>query len=217
MLRIYASAADVFDLVSPFENIKDVELGVPVSINIDNGIAAMALAQIAGVPAEDIRRAMLSFGGVDRRFDFHIKTDRCVLLSDYAHHPEEIKQSILSVREVFAGRKVSAVFQPHLYSRTRDFYKEFAEALSLLDEVVLLDIYPARELPLPGVTSQLIYDELRPDMKKRMAHLEDLQALAENEDFDVLIVLGAGDADNRVPAMAEVLRKKYGLENKINH
>lgn len=207
----------VFDLVSPFENIKDVELGVPVSINIDNGIAAMALAQIAGVPAEDIRRAMLSFGGVDRRFDFHIKTDRCVLLSDYAHHPEEIKQSILSVREVFAGRKVSAVFQPHLYSRTRDFYKEFAEALSLLDEVVLLDIYPARELPLPGVTSQLIYDELRPDMKKRMAHLEDLQTLAENEDFDVLIVLGAGDADNRVPAMAEVLRKKYGLENKINH
>lgn len=207
----------VFDLVSPFENIKDVELGVPVSINIDNGIAAMALAQIAGVPAEDIRRAMLSFGGVDRRFDFHIKTDRCVLLSDYAHHPEEIKQSILSVREVFAGRKVSAVFQPHLYSRTRDFYKEFAEALSLLDEVVLLDIYPARELPLPGVTSQLIYDELRPDMKKRMAHLEDLQALAENEDFDVLIVLGAGDADNRVPAMAEVFRKKYGLENKINH
>ena len=152
-----------------------------------------------------------------KRVENHIKTDRCVLLSDYAHHPEEIKQSILSVREVFAGRKVSAVFQPHLYSRTRDFYKEFAEALSLLDEVVLLDIYPARELPLPGVTSQLIYDELRPDMKKRMAHLEDLQALAENEDFDVLIVLGAGDADNRVPAMAEVLRKKYGLENKINH
>lgn len=197
-----------FDLVSPFGGIADVELGVPVSINIENGIAAMALAQIAGVPADDIRKAMLSFGGVDRRFDFKIKTDRCVFLSDYAHHPAEIRQSILSIREVFAGRRLTAIFQPHLFTRTRDFYKEFAESLSLLDEVILLDIYPAREAPIPGVTSRLIYDQLRPDMKKHLCRKEDLPGLVEAEDFDVLFVLGAGDVDNYVPQLAEVLRRK---------
>lgn len=197
-----------FDLVSPFGGISGVELGVPVSINIENGIAAMALAQIAGVPADDIRKAMLSFGGVDRRFDFKIKTDRCVFLSDYAHHPAEIRQSILSIREVFAGRRLTAIFQPHLFTRTRDFYKEFAESLSLLDEVILLDIYPAREAPIPGVTSRLIYDQLRPDMKKRLCRKEDLPGLVEAEDFDVLFVLGAGDVDNYVPQLAEVLRQK---------
>jgi UDP-N-acetylmuramate--alanine ligase len=109
--------------------VTDVELGVPVSINIDNGIAAMALAQIAGASAEEIRQAMKTFTGVGRRFDFKIKTDKVVLLSDYAHHPEEIRQSILSLREVFEGRKITTIFQPHLYSRTNDFYREFAEAL----------------------------------------------------------------------------------------
>ena len=133
-----------FDLVSPLGNIEGVELGVPVSINIDNGIAAMALAQVAGATADEIREAMATFAGVDRRFDFQIKTDSLVLLSDYAHHPEEIRQSILSLREVFDGRKITAIFQPHLYTRTRDFYREFAEALSLLDEVILTEIYPAR-------------------------------------------------------------------------
>lgn len=198
----------VFDLVSPIENIKDIELGVPVSINIDNGIGAMALAQLAGVSADDIRRAMLSYSGVDRRFDFKIKTDRCVFLSDYAHHPEEIRQSILSIREVFDGRKITAIFQPHLYTRTRDFYPDFADALSLLDEVILLDIYPAREAPIPGVTSQIIFDRLRPDMEKRMAHKEDLPAIVSEGDFDVLVVLGAGDADNYCPQITEILQNK---------
>lgn len=200
----------VFDYVSPFGNIADVELGVPVSINIENGIAAMALAQIAGATADEIRTAMASFGGVVRRFDFALRTDRHVLLSDYAHHPAEIKQSILSIREVFDGRKISAIFQPHLYTRTRDFYRDFADSLSLLDEVVLTEIYPAREKPIPGVTSQLIYDNLRPDMEKRIVEKKDLCDLLRNEDFEVLIVLGAGDADNLVPQFKQILLEKEG-------
>ena len=198
----------VFDLVSPFENVKDVELGVPVSINIENGIAAMALAQIAGAGADEIRKGMKSFAGVDRRFDFALKTDRHVLMSDYAHHPEEIRQSILSIREVFAGRKISAVFQPHLYTRTRDFYKDFAESLSLLDEVILTEIYPARELPIPGVTSQLIFDNLRPNMERRVIEKKDLPELVRREDFDVLILLGAGDVVDYIPQLKEILEAK---------
>lgn len=195
----------VFDLVSPIENVSDVELGVPVSVNIENGIAAMALAQLAGAKPDELRAAMATFGGVDRRFDFKIKRDDLVFLSDYAHHPEEIRQSILSVREVFAGRRLTAIFQPHLFTRTRDFYREFADSLSLLDEVILVDIYPAREKPLPGVTSQLIYDNLRPDMKRRLVHKEELPAIVHNERFDVLIVLGAGDVDDYVPELTQIL------------
>ncbi len=200
----------VFDYVSPFGNISDVELGVPVSINIENGIAAMALAQIAGATAEEIRTAMASFGGVERRFDFALRTDRHVLLSDYAHHPAEIKQSILSIREVFNGRKISAIFQPHLYSRTHDFYRDFAESLSLLDEVILTEIYPAREKPIPGVTSELIFNNLRPDMEKRIVEKKDLCDLLRKEDFEVLIVLGAGDVDNFVPQFKQILLEKEG-------
>lgn len=198
----------VFDFVSPFGNIANVELGVPVSINIENGIAAMALAQIAGATADEIRSAMTSFQGVVRRFDFALKNDRHVLLSDYAHHPAEIKQSILSIREVFNGRKITAIFQPHLYTRTRDFYKDFADSLSLLDEVILTEIYPAREQPIPGVTSQLIFDNLRPDMQRRIVEKKDLPEVLRSEDFDVLVVLGAGDVDNMVPQFKEILEAK---------
>ena len=198
----------VFDFVSPFGNIANVELGVPVSINIENGIAAMALAQIAGATADEIRSAMASFQGVVRRFDFALKNDRHVLLSDYAHHPAEIKQSILSIREVFNGRKITAIFQPHLYTRTRDFYKDFADSLSLLDEVILTEIYPAREQPIPGVTSQLIFDNLRPDMQRRIVEKKDLPEVLRSEDFDVLVVLGAGDVDNMVPQFKEILKAK---------
>lgn len=196
-----------YDLVSPFGNIRDIELGVPVSINIDNSIAAIALAQIAGADAESIRQAMATFSGVDRRFDFKIRTDGLVFLSDYAHHPAEIRQSILSIREVFDGRRVAAIFQPHLYTRTRDFYADFADALNLLDEVILLDIYPAREMPIPGVTSQLIYDRLRPDMTKTMTTKQALPELIRQraKDFDVLAVLGAGDVDNLCPEITEIL------------
>lgn len=198
----------IFDFVSPFENITNVELGVPVSVNIENGIAAMALAQIAGATAEEIRAGMASFGGVDRRFDFQLKTDKIVFLSDYAHHPEEIRKSLESLREVFAGRKLTAIFQPHLYSRTRDFYKAFAESLSLLDELILLDIYPARELPIEGVSSQLIFDHVAPTVKKRMATRAELPAIVAQEDMDVLVVLGAGDVDTDVPMLTKLLKKK---------
>ena len=196
----------VFDFISPFGNIEDVELGVPVSINIDNGIAAMALAQIAGVSNNDIRRAMLTFGGVDRRFDFQIKNEKVVLLSDYAHHPAEIRQSILSLREVFEGRKITGVFQPHLYSRTRDFYQDFAESLSLLDEVILTEIYPARELPIEGVTSQLIYDALRPGISKVMCRKEEVPQVVAHGQHEVLVVLGAGDVENYMPQLADILK-----------
>lgn len=197
-----------FDLVSPFENIKDVQLGVPVSINIENSIGAMALAQIAGATAEEIKQAMASFRGVDRRFDFKIKNDHQVFLTDYAHHPEEIKQSICSIKELYADKKITAIFQPHLYSRTRDFYKEFAEGLSLADDVILLDIYPAREAPIPGVTSKLIYDNLAPEVTKRMCTKDELLDLIQNSDFDVLIALGAGDIENYAPQIAEILKDR---------
>ncbi len=194
-----------FDLVSPIENIADIELGVPVAINIDNGIAAMALAQIAGATAGEIREAMLSFGGMDRRFDFHVRWDNMVYISDYAHHPEEIRQSILSIKQLYEGRRIKAIFQPHLYTRTRDFYMEFADALSLLDDVTVLDIYPAREEPIAGVSSELIYDNLRCGIRKQLCHKEDIMKCVSAKDFDVLVTLGAGDIDNYAEAITELL------------
>lgn len=195
----------VIDFVHPEGTIKDIKLGVPVSINIDNGIAAMALAILNGVSEEEIRKGMESFRGVDRRFDFKVKNEKVVFLSDYAHHPNEIEQSVKSIRELYADKKIAAIFQPHLYTRTRDFYREFADSLSLLDMVYLCDIYPARELPIEGVTSKLIYDNLRPGIDKHLIHKEDILDTAKNGDFDVLISLGAGDIENYVPQIAEIL------------
>lgn len=196
-----------FDYVSPLGNISDVQLGVPVSINIENGVAAMALAQMSGVSNEEIKRGMASFRGVDRRFDFKIKNDKVVFLSDYAHHPSEIKQSILSLRALYADKKLTAVFQPHLYTRTRDFYQDFADSLSLLDEVILTDIYPAREQPIAGVTSQLIYDQLRPGIQKELCKKEELLDVLRRKDIEVLITLGAGDIENYVPQICELLNQ----------
>lgn len=197
-----------FDFISPLGNIKDIQLGVPVAINIDNGIAAMAIAQMSGVTNEEIKAAMATFRGVDRRFDFKIKNDKVVFLSDYAHHPAEIKQSILSMRALYQDKKISAVFQPHLYTRTRDFYKDFADSLSLLDEVIIIDIYPAREKPIPGVTSQLIYDNLAPGVEKYMCKKEELLDLLKKKEFQVLITLGAGDIDNFVPDICDIINKR---------
>ena len=198
----------VFDFVHPGGVLHDVQLGVPVSINIDNGIAAMALAQLAGATDEELREGMRSFGGVDRRFDFKIKTDRMVFLSDYGHHPKEIEQSVRSIRELYQDKKIAAIFQPHLYTRTRDFYHEFADALSLLDTVFLCDIYPAREQPIPGVTSQLIYDNLRPGIERHLIHKEDIPEVARKGAFDVLISLGAGDIENYVPEITQILLQR---------
>ncbi len=197
-----------FDLISPIENVKGIELGQPVPINVENGIAAMAMAQLNGCTADELRYGMKTYRGVDRRFDFRIRNDKHVLLSDYAHHPKEIFESARSMREVYKNRHITAIFQPHLYTRTRDFYKDFADALSQLDEVILCDIYPARELPIEGVTSKLIYDNLRPGIEKSMVHKEDVPELVKNRDFDVLIILGAGDLDNYMEELAEIIKKK---------
>ena len=197
-----------FDFVSPKGVVKDVQLGVPVSINIENGVAAMALAQLAGATDEELREGMRSFRGVDRRFDFKLKTDNIVFLSDYGHHPKEIEQSVKSIRELYADKKIAAIFQPHLYTRTRDFYQDFANALSLLDEVFLCDIYPAREEPIPGVTSQLIYDRLRPGIEKYLIHKEQILDVVKKGGFDVLISLGAGDIENFVPEITRILKEK---------
>jgi len=197
-----------FDFISPIECVKNVELGNPVPINIVNGIAAMAMAQLNGCTAEELRYGMATYRGVDRRFDFALKNDRHVLISDYAHHPKEIFQSAKSIKQLYSNRKITAIFQPHLYTRTRDFYKDFADALSQLDEVILCDIYPAREQPIPGVTSKLIYDNLAESVEKSMVKTDEVLDLVKSRDFDVLVILGAGDLDNQVPKIAKILESK---------
>ena len=197
-----------FDFISPIECIKDVQLGQPIPINIENGIAAMAMAQLNGCTAEELKNGMKTYGGVDRRFDFKIKTKGLVFLSDYAHHPKEIYQSAKSIRELYKDKHITAIFQPHLYTRTRDFYKDFAEALSQLDEVILTEIYPARELPIPGVTSQLIYDNMKEGVKKQMIQKADVLDFIREHEFEVLIILGAGDLDNQVPAITKILKER---------
>ena len=197
-----------FDFISPVECIKGVQLGQPVPINIENGVAAMAMAQLNGCTADELKFGMKTYHGVDRRFDFKIRNDRHVYLSDYAHHPQEILQSAKSLKELYANRKITAIFQPHLYSRTHDFYKEFAEALSHFDEVILTEIYPARELPMEGVTSQLIFDNLKAGVEKSMIQKDDVLELVKNRDFDVLITLGAGDLDNYAPQITRIIKEK---------
>ena len=197
-----------FDFISPIECVKNVELGNPVPINIVNGVAAMAMAQLNGCTAEELRYGMATYRGVDRRFDFALKNDRHVLISDYAHHPKEIFQSAKSIKQLYSNRKITAIFQPHLYTRTRDFYKDFADALSQLDEVILCDIYPAREQPIPGVTSKLIYDNLAECVEKSMVKTDEVLDLVKSRDFDVLVILGAGDLDNQVPKIAKILESK---------
>lgn len=197
-----------FDFVSPLENVPGVVLGQPVPINIENGVAAMAMAQLNGCTADELRAGMKTYLGVERRFDFQIRNNRHVLLSDYAHHPQEILQSAKSIRELYRDRKITAIFQPHLYTRTRDFYADFARALSMLDEVILCDIYPAREQPIHGVTSRLIYDQLAPGVKKELIHKEDVPDWVRNHYSDVLIILGAGDLNDYVPQIKAILETK---------
>ena len=146
----------------------------------------------------------------ERSYDIYSRllNDRIVFLSDYAHHPSEIKQSVLSMRELYKDKKITAIFQPHLYTRTRDFYQDFADSLSLLDEVILVDIYPAREEPIEGVTSQLIYDCLGDNVSKTMIKSKDVVEYVKSRDFDVLVILGAGDIDNYVPQITKILQER---------
>lgn len=197
-----------FDFIGPDIRIPDVQLGVPIKVNIENGIAAMAIAWLNGVTPDELIQGMASFEGPRRRFDFQLKTDDIVLIDDYAHHPTELEASILSVKALYAGRKVTGIFQPHLYSRTQDFVDAFASSLSLLDELILLDIYPAREEPIPGVTSQLILDKVT-IKEKNLCSKEELIAFMEKKYFDVVLMLGAGDIDRLVEPVKQLLEKQH--------
>ncbi|MCE5332637.1 MAG: UDP-N-acetylmuramate--L-alanine ligase [Bacteroidales bacterium] len=195
-----------FDFVTPTETIADVRLGVPVRINIENSVAAMALAWLNGVTAEELRVGISSFSGIYRRFNVVYKSDKVVYMDDYAHHPSELKASISSVRDLYPGRKITGIFQPHLYTRTRDFANDFAEALSLLDELILLDIYPARELPIEGVSSEIILRDVKLE-NKTLCSKENLLPLLKEKQLDVLVTFGAGDIDKLVPLIKNQLKQ----------
>ncbi|MCM1451273.1 MAG: UDP-N-acetylmuramate--L-alanine ligase [Clostridium sp.] len=204
----------VYDFATPFGVIADIELGVPVEINIENGIAAMAACLLTGdVTPETIRDAMATFQGAERRFQFILKDDLDavpdgkVIIDDYAHHPDEIRQSILSVRALYPHAKITAAFQPHLYSRTRDFADQFARALDLADEVILTDLYPAREIPIPGISEKTIYDKLKTP-NKRLIPEQDFVDTMKNRNFEVLLALGAGDLSFLLPSLAEEIKNK---------
>ncbi len=199
-----------FDMVTPSGTISDIKLGVPVDINIENAIASMAACWLIDVPAEAMIRAIASFMGPKRRFEFWLKEEGekgQVVIDDYAHHPNELSASIKSVRDLYPGRKITVLFQPHLYSRTRDFAPEFAQALSLADEVYLLPIYPARELPIEGVSSEIILDAVTCPVKKIYSK-ENLINSIHLLNFDILLTVGAGDVVNLLPRICEEVKKQ---------
>ncbi len=202
----------LFDFVSPGGKITDISLGVPVKVNIENAVAAIAAATLCGVTPEEIRNAMRTFCGVKRRFDFHIKSQEIVFIDDYAHHPQELSAAIDSVKALYPDKKITAVFQPHLYTRTRDFADEFAQSLSLLDDVILLDIYPAREEPIEGVSSQIIFDRIT-SPEKLLCRKEDLLELLRHKPVEVLVTFGAGDIDRLLPDIESLLRDKYAVDD----
>jgi len=196
-----------FDFVTPKGIIDNIELGVPVKINIENAVGSMALAWLNGVTAEEIRRGIRTFQGAKRRFDFIIKTDKLTMIDDYAHHPDELSASISSVKALYPDKRILGVFQPHLYTRTRDFAEQFAQSLSLLDELILLDIYPAREKPIAGVTSQIIFDKVT--CEKTLCRKDELLNILKNKkDIEVLLTIGAGDIDQLLSDIKNILEDK---------
>ena len=199
-----------FDFVYPGGVIKDIDLGVPVDINVENAIAALAASSLLPeFDPEAARTAIASFLGPKRRFEFYLKEEGLpVIIDDYAHHPDELKASIQSVKALYPGRHLTVAFQPHLYSRTRDFAPEFADALSLADEVILLDIYPAREEPIPGVTSKIIFDDIK-SVKKQLIEKTNLTETIKNCNFDILLTAGAGDIVDQLPAIVETVKKRH--------
>ena len=200
----------VFDFVTPDGVVKDIKLGVPVDINIENAVAAMAVCSMVGVEPDVLREAVGTFLGAKRRFEFWLKEPGAngkVVIDDYAHHPDELKASIRSVKDLYPHRKLTVIFQPHLYTRTRDFAPQFAEALSLADEVILLNIYPAREQPIPGVTSEIIFRDIK-CANKVICDKTDLINTIKNYNFDILLTVGAGDVCNYLPQICEVIKNK---------
>lgn len=195
-----------FDFVTPTDRINDVRLNVPIRINVENSVAAMALAWLNGVTSDEIRTGISSFSGIFRRFNVVYKTDKLVYMDDYAHHPSELQASISSIRNLYPKRKITGIFQPHLYTRTRDFVADFALALSQLDELILLDIYPARELPIKGVDSGLILSQVT-IQNKVLCSKDKLLPLLKERNLDVLVTFGAGDIDKLVPLIKEQLKQ----------
>lgn len=199
----------VFDFVFPGGRYTGISLGVPVEINIDNAIASLAAVWLTGTLTEELaRKAMASYPGVERRFQFHLRQpgpDGKVVIDDYAHHPDELRGSIASVRALYPGRKLTVAFQPHLYSRTRDFAPEFAEALSAADSVVLIDIYPAREKPIPGVSSEIIFDKIK-TTDKTMISKENFVDTIKKRNFEILLTVGAGDLNLYVPELCRLYK-----------
>lgn len=197
----------VFDFVTPEKTITDINLGVPVKINIDNAVAAMAIAMMNGVEDDEIRHAISTYMGPERRFDFWIKESNKVLLDDYAHHPDEVSASISSVKELYPDKHLTVIFYPHLYSRTRDFAPQFAKALSLADRVILLPIYPAREEPIPGVSSEIILKDLTCN-EKEITLKENLIETIKVGNFEVLMTMGAGNVDIFLPEIKDIMLKR---------
>ncbi len=199
-----------FDIVYPEGVIENVKCGTPGWVNVENSVAAAAVCLTYGIKPEAIRHAIGTFQGVKRRLDIHLNTEKLSYIDDYAHHPKELATAISSMRDIFPGRKITAIFQPHLYTRTRDFADDFAAALSKVDKLILLDIYPAREEPIPGVTSALIYDKVTAP-EKVMLKKEELMDYLEKEPVDVLVTFGAGNIDRFIEPIADMLRKRAGL------
>ena len=196
-----------FDLVYPGGVIENIKCGTPGWVNVENGIAAAAICLTYGIKPEKIRKALGTFQGVKRRLDIHLNTEKLSYIDDYAHHPKELSTAISSMRDIFPGRKLTAVFQPHLFTRTRDFADGFAEALSKVDKLILLDIYPAREEPIPGVTSEIIFDKVTAP-EKVLLKKEELMDYLAKEPLDVLVTFGAGNIDRFIGPITELLRKR---------
>jgi UDP-N-acetylmuramate--alanine ligase len=201
----------MFDLVIQDNKISNVRMGLPGRHNVENAVAAAAASKQVGVDDESLRSALSSFKGVKRRFDFRIRDPKVIFIDDYGHHPAELKACISSVKELFPGKKVTGVFQPHLFSRTRDFADDFARSLELLDEVVLLDIYPAREKPIPGISSEMLLGKINSKNKFLYSKQELVEKLMQHN-FDVLVTMGAGDIDLLVAPLESSLRAKFKLE-----
>ena len=198
-----------FDLVYPGGVIENVKCGTPGWVNVENSVAAAAICLTYGVNPEAIRHAIGTFQGVKRRLDIHLNTEKISYIDDYAHHPKELATAISSMRDIFPGRRLTAIFQPHLYTRTRDFAEGFAEALSKVDKLILLDIYPAREEPIPGVTSEIIYDKVTAP-EKVLLKKEELMGYLEKEPVDVLVTFGAGNIDRFIEPIEDMLKKRVG-------
>ncbi|MBQ8049319.1 MAG: UDP-N-acetylmuramate--L-alanine ligase [Bacteroidales bacterium] len=193
-----------FTLNHPGGAVEGCKVGIPGWVNVENAIAASAIALTYGLESEKVRHALGTFQGVKRRFDIHVNTPGCSYIDDYAHHPKEIAAAVSSMRDIFPGRKLTAIFQPHLYTRTRDFADEFAEALSNVDKLIMLDIYPAREEPIPGVTSEIIFDKVTAPEKVIMVK-EELMDYLKDEPIDTLITFGAGNIDRFIGPITEML------------